>query len=111
MDVLSASVSTHKSSRYSRTLSSPTLTESTTLSPVSSTRSAVPERSKSPVNVLPDLALAYPQTIQVHITNGRVEDDVLGGIYKEVERAVRYDIFPRSLKVCILELHGICFAS
>ncbi|KAH8585697.1 hypothetical protein B0O99DRAFT_646378 [Bisporella sp. PMI_857] len=97
-DVLSASILIHKGSRYSRTLSNFTFTEKTTLSPVSSTRSMLPERPKSPVKVLPDLALAYPPTIQVHINNGRVEDDVLGRIHKGVERAVRYGIFPKSLK-------------
>jgi hypothetical protein len=98
-DVPSASVSTHKGSRYGRTLANLTLTETTTLRSVSSTRSASPERPKSPVKVLPDLAQAHPPTIQVHINNGRVDDDVLGGIHAGVERAVRYGIFPRSLKV------------
>jgi hypothetical protein len=62
-DVPSASISTHKDSRYSEVLSKLALTERTTLPSVSSTRSTLPERPKSPVKVLPDLALAHPPTI------------------------------------------------
>jgi hypothetical protein len=103
-DVPSASISTHKGSRYSEVLSKLALTERTNLPFVSSTRSTLPERPKSPVKILPDQALAHPPTIQVHINNGKVEDDVLGGIHKGVKGAVRYGIFPRSLKVYILEV-------
>jgi hypothetical protein len=102
-DVPSASISTHKGSRYNKGLLKLALTERTTLSLVSSTPTAL-ERPESPVKILSHLASAHPPTIQAYINDGKVKDDVLKGIHEAVERAVRYGIFPRSLKVYILEV-------
>jgi hypothetical protein len=87
-DILSASVSTRKGSRYSRRLANLTLSFTTG----SASRGTEKPGQGS------DLAQPLPPTIQVHINNGRVEDDVLGGVHG-VERALRYGIFPGSLKV------------